>query len=581
MEKEIIELKSRKMTQKIDELNDIYNLLFEEQNSEECILPEFIKKQYLEMYNKIIEFWEYERYKELEDLIIKEIARVELKITKFINKTKGKPIDTIKKCIEEKIYKSANYQEAINIDYEIKKIKKINQIVKLYSIYISNDEIKELKKEIVKLKFELHYRKQVEELIYRNGSNTSYLKNYDNDEEKEIYTELLEAKLKSLWLIQNDRDGEGDGLFNLYPEEVLKDHTLIERLIIIDMKENPYNYINLAKAKIFNAHICNIGNNPFEKEIYITKYKLDRLGYNYSNIDYSTGFEFEGLKADKVNYSILESLLRNLITDENVSYIDCENLYKRFGFECNHILVNIGQQCVKMIIDEVKDSKKYKEIINESRRKKLISQEKQYCKILFEGVEYDFYDFKEDDNQKIFNELLSKRELKPVPQQIQKKRRLFRKEDEPQNTKRETLQDRKNKIKKEGCLTTNIDVILSIIYDEIKEYMDRLNEIKDKEAQEKYDEFDLSPYELEKDMYDEKIERSQYKIELLEKMKEKGEEISIEDARTFLLILGDTYNKLSCENFIYLNFRKIIPLEDITTQNGRKNFSKYTRRLNR
>ena len=62
---------------------------------------------------------------------------------------------------------------------------------------------------------------------------------------------------------------------------------MLERLIIMDMKKNPYNYMNLLKANVFNAHLCNIGNNPFEEEIYLTADQLEAIVMHWDSLNYN------------------------------------------------------------------------------------------------------------------------------------------------------------------------------------------------------------------------------------------------------------------------------------------------------
>lgn len=93
--------------------------------------------------------------------------------------------EIIKKIIES-IYQSRNYQDFNNLDQEIQHIGTLNELLKLYSPYISKNEVKKIQEEITKLKFDLLYRKQVEQLIYENGGNNSSLAQYNNEIEKKI-----------------------------------------------------------------------------------------------------------------------------------------------------------------------------------------------------------------------------------------------------------------------------------------------------------------------------------------------------------------------------------------------------------
>lgn len=271
--RELIDLKFKVMIQKIDKLYLLCNMLFKNSETRESKSLEVIKEQYFQMYNKLIKTGQYEKYKEVEDTIIKEIAKVELNINQYIYNTIQNYEEIIKNIIES-IYKSRNYQDFNNLDQEIQHIGTLKELLRLYSPYISKNEIEKIQEEITKLKFDLLYRKQVEQLIYENGGYNSSLAQYNNKIEKTTFERLLQEKIQKTKSVNSCEDSTGkveeaDELFKMPIEQVLRDSKLLERLIIIDMKKNPYNYINLVKAKVFNAHLCNIGNNPFEKKVYI------------------------------------------------------------------------------------------------------------------------------------------------------------------------------------------------------------------------------------------------------------------------------------------------------------------------
>lgn len=355
--RELLDLKVKVMIQKIDKLYLIYNMLFDNSEAREVKFLQVIKEQYFQMYNKLIETGQYEKYREVEDIIIKEIAKVELNIDQYIYNTVQSYEEIIKSNIDI-IYQSENYQSFSNLEQEIQHIETLKQVLKLYSPYISKNEIERLYNDISILKFNVLWRSQVEQLIYGNIKKKSTLMQYDSQEERKCFIEQLEEKMKLLTILEVESI-ENDEILRVEPETILKDNNLLERLIIIDMKKNPYNYINLVKAKVFNAHLCNMANNPFEQEVYLTEEELDRLGYWKYGMFKFRKEEKVTLKANKVNYSLLRAILKGVITDENISIIECENLYKKFGFKCRPIIVNDGQKCVKVIYDRVKESKEY------------------------------------------------------------------------------------------------------------------------------------------------------------------------------------------------------------------------------
>ncbi len=534
--RELVDLKSKVMIQKIDKLYLICNMLFKNSEIKESKSLKVIKEQYLQMYNRLVETGQYEKYKEIEDIVIKEIAKVELNIDQHIYATIQSYQEVINDTIQ-KIYISRNYQDFNNLDQEIQHLGILNELLKLYSPYISKDDIEKTQQKFTKLKFDLLYRKQVEELICKNGGNNSNLLKYDNKIEKEDFEKLLEEKINSLKNKSVDSIGkkeDDDELFKIPIEQVLSDSKSLERLIIIDMKKNPYNYINLVKAKVFNAHLCNIGSNPFEQEVYITAEQLRRL----RRWGHFRACLFTELKANKVNYSILVALLKNIITDENVSYMDCENLYRKFGFECSPILINIGQQCVKMIVDEVKGSQEYINIINELDKKKENGEE-QYCKIDFEGLVYKFEnEDKDTDTKDLFDEVISKRNIKLSSSRLKRKKFFSKKED--------TLQKRKEKIQTKGSITIDIDIIVLLINDIIEQLNDKIEQDNTSDI-----------YVLKR--YEKQIKIEQNRIQWLEDLKSKKEKLTLEDTRKLLFEIEDVYRTLGIRHKI----RNIIPLEDM------------------
>ena len=64
--RELLDLKDKVMIQKINKLYLICNMLFGNSEAREVKSLEIIKEQYLQMYNKLIETGQYEKYKDIE-----------------------------------------------------------------------------------------------------------------------------------------------------------------------------------------------------------------------------------------------------------------------------------------------------------------------------------------------------------------------------------------------------------------------------------------------------------------------------------------------------------------------------------
>ena len=355
-------------------------------------------------YDTIINTSQYDKYPELEIDIISELAQIECKIEEYLYDTRKSAEEIIAHYIK-KIYNSDNYKDFHDLETELHKLEAIEELNKQYSPYLETEVKRELQKQIIVLKFNLLYRKQVELLIYGNEKNKCSFVEYNlSNREKEWFEFLFAKKIKDL----KDKCAKAlnqmrkeEALFQNSIKQILYDRNLLERFIIMDMRYNSKDYINLLKAKIFNAHLCNIGNNPFEPEVYITAKQINNLSFN--------GNKSGDLEANKVNYSLLVALLKNIITDENVSFIECENLYRRFGFKCNPIIFNIGQECVKIIFNQVKLTDEYSDIANSVIKKDKGKIEMPYCKMDFEGLLYYFEDKIIDENE-FFENVIAQRD---------------------------------------------------------------------------------------------------------------------------------------------------------------------------
>lgn len=554
--RELLDLKVKVMIQKIDKLYMICNMLFGNPEVREVKSLEVIKEQYFQMYDKLIETGQYENYKEVEDIIIKEIAKVELNIDQYIYNTVQSYGEIIKSNMDI-IYKSENYQSFSNLEQEIQHIETLKRVLKLYSPYISKNEIERLYNDISILKFNALWRSQVEHLIYGSIQKSSTLMQYDSQEERKYFIEQLEEKMKSLTILEVEST-ENDEILRVESATILKDNNLLERLIIIDMKKNPYNYINLVKAKVFNAHLCNIANNPFEQEVYLTEEELHRLGYWEYGMFKFRKEEKVTLKANKVNYSLLRAILKGVITDENISIIECENLYKKFGFKCRPIITNDGQKCVEIIYNRVKGTKEYEKTIEESKKGK----EGRYCKIDFEGLIYDFDNVHEYENN--ISDLLNQRKVK-TNSKI-KKRKFYDKKQEIPNEE-ENQQTKKEKVKGEGTITKDIDIIVLLLQDIITNNRNRIGELKEKlEEKSKKEEFWTWSDKYEIERYEEKIKSEENRIKELERLKNKNGQLTLEETKNLLLIINSVYRELN----IRYNVWDLLPLEDMSSGNSNK-----------
>ena len=225
------------------------------------------------------------------------------------------------------------------------------------------------------------------------------------------------------------------------------------------MQENSLKYINLLNAKIFNAHLCNIGNNPFDEEVYYKeikerKYEPEPYKGYYPKMNILKDYDVE-YKANKVNFSLLRAILKELITDENVSLVECVKLYEKFGFQCVPKTYTTGQKCIYMLYNTLNKS----EECNEMMKIKQTDKKEVYCKIELHGMSYKFDAY---DVEKIneYNKIQILRE-REVNNNQPKKRSLEKKQEEE-----------KEEIKRTGRITTDCNILISLIQDIIQSYKD-------------------------------------------------------------------------------------------------------------
>ena len=557
--KDLIKIKNKIMMNRINRIQSICNILLDKSSDKKVKTLAIIREHYSQMYDKLLQTGEYEKYKDIEDIIVKEIAKIELYLDQYVYETAHDYEELLFGKIQQ-IYKSENFQNYINMEEVLKSIEALRDVLKLYGVYISKNEEEKIQQEIQKLKFYTLYRKQVEELIYKNGGKSSNLTRYDNELEKELFCNLLAIKINQ---IRDKLDlSENDIIFEMSPEKILSDSVALERLIIFDMKKNPYSYINLTKAQMFNAHLCNIGNNPFGQEVYIeSNYSFwdnfeslpvnnndNHLRVNWLGNTYIENNERYGLKTNKVNYSLLKAIL-SIITDENISILECDKIYEKFGFECRPITLSIGQDCIKMIFDEIKQIKSSQEDI-----KKELEQENKddnncnYCKIILSGIKYDY---KEEGDISLLDKLLDRRMIQQ-PLEVKQKKRITKKQKKETikdsiQEEQEILQKRKEKVMSQGIITTDIDIIILLVKDLIEKYNNSTNGINYQD-----------------------ISSLQTKIEWLEKLKNKDGHFTLEDTKKLLKFIHKLYEDLNIKH----DTRKIMPLEWFRTQ-GRFDFFNY------
>jgi len=382
--REVIEVKHQVLQNRINEtynkLKDI-SIFVECENEIKSI--ELIKEQYEKMYKAILEKGEYDKYKEVEDFIISKLAKVEKAIDKIIYRT-AKKFDEILQNHIKTSRESEEYKKFQYLDEELNKIKQLKALFKYCKIYFSRAQETQINTEISTFKFELLIRRQIQQMIYQNGTvhdgkNLSRLHQNDSQEEADCFCALLEKMMEPF---RDDEVLKKYKIGRIARDNILLNHLLF-RILEQDIETNPEKYEPLLEAKIFNPHMCNIANNPFTERV---PYLEGNIISPYSNRDeYIRRLDDpyrHYYKRDKANLSLLRAVLQCAIKKGNTTIMECENIYQRFGFECNPIVVSEGQEIVRRVFEKTKHKLKHTE-----QPKEITGQ---YAEIIFKAYDYKF-----------------------------------------------------------------------------------------------------------------------------------------------------------------------------------------------
>ena len=113
VEKNIIDLRSKVMLKKIDKLHEIFQILKNFPNEVKTLLA--IKEQYLKMYNEMLEREAYEKYPDIENVVVDALAKLEIRIVTYLYNTISNLEKIVLSRIED-IRKSESYQNFKDID---------------------------------------------------------------------------------------------------------------------------------------------------------------------------------------------------------------------------------------------------------------------------------------------------------------------------------------------------------------------------------------------------------------------------------------------------------------------------------
>ena len=333
MTQELVELKYRVLQQRITDTQDTLKLM-------DKLIPcsndiksmEIISEHYEKIYQAILQSREYEKYQEVENTIIAQISKIEAKLDRKIYQLSSqyqKYFDSIEQ--------SENYKNFHGLDSELEKLHSLKELLTKCRTFHGQEQQNNLKEKILDLRFRVLVRRQVEQMVYESHSTKSWLSSR-RSEEVFYFTPRIREMVKRV------KDVKSDILYSYGSRAIMDDSILINHLIFKlleqEIEENPQKYIGLLKAPIFNPHLCNIASDSFGKKDIVTT--IGGVDIPYAST------------TSKVNLSLLIGVLKGIISEENATIMECNNIYKRFGFECRPIVVNEGQEIIRQLFEKVK-----------------------------------------------------------------------------------------------------------------------------------------------------------------------------------------------------------------------------------
>ena len=375
MTQELVELKYRVLQQRITDTQETLELmdkLIPCQNDIKSM--EIISMEYEKMYQAILQSGEYEKYQEVEKTIIAQISKIEAKLDRKIYQLSSQYPKYF-----ESIEQSENYKNFHGLDIELEKLYALKELLIKCRTFHSQEQQNNLKEKILDLRFRVLVRRQVEQMVYESHSTKSWLSSRKS-EEVFYFTPRIREMVKRV------KDVKSDILYSYGSRAIMDDSILINHLIFKlleqEIEENPQKYIGLLLAQIFNPHLCNIANNPFEVNIPYSKLGPDNFRFTFS-LDGKNHEDDMYLERSEVNLLLLRAVLDWVIGKENTTIVECGNIFSRFGFECRPIVFCEGQELIRILYSKVKDNL-------EPKQKDTSKTNGRYCSICIEASTYEF-----------------------------------------------------------------------------------------------------------------------------------------------------------------------------------------------
>lgn len=374
--KSLIELKYKVLLERIKKVeSDLKNISIFINYQSEINSLKVIEQQYKKMYKAILKNGEFDKYEEVENTIIAEIAKIEARIDRDIYRISSR-FEEYMKSIEQ----SENYKNFHGIDIELEKLNSLKFFLVRCEPYHTQTQQNDLKQKIRELRFNVLMRRQIEQMVYEPQAKESRLNQYEDGEQEYFISRVKE-------MIMNVEDSV---LVGYDVEQIMKDNILANHLIFKilekDIAINPQKYIGLLQAPIFNPHLCNIANNPFEEKIPYIEAGIDDLSIEeicFNRLKKRKNADKLHLKRSNVNLFLLKAVLHSVIGEENTTIIECNNIFSRFGFGCRPIVFTEGQELIRILYSKVKDDIKPKQ-------KDTSRTNGQYCSIYIDTDTYEF-----------------------------------------------------------------------------------------------------------------------------------------------------------------------------------------------
>lgn len=190
-----------------------------------------IKRQYEKMYIAIMRNEEYQKYQQVENIIIDELKKIELNLKNIVYKTAGN-YERIFDKILTRINAKIQYNEIEKLYKKIDEMESTKKLLILYSPYISNQARCKLKEKIASLKFNLLLRKTLKEFMKNN--QIKY---------EQCFTEFIEEIVIEVQEIYNDVK-TNDLEQKVYDIEISNEAAIEKLFIDFINKDDIYNKTN-------------------------------------------------------------------------------------------------------------------------------------------------------------------------------------------------------------------------------------------------------------------------------------------------------------------------------------------------